>query len=175
MLKPFLFELFTLITDFVMHLPIACLRNLLAKVLFKEFGKGCQISRHVHLIAPYRIKLGKNVFINKNVTLDGRTGLIIGDNTDIGEFSAIWSLSHDIDSPNHSTLGGATIVEDHCWIAPRSIILPGIRLKRGTVVGTCSVVTKDTEENTLVAGVPAKTIRKRKNNLEYELTYKIYL
>lgn len=174
-LRPLLFELLSLITDFVMHIPVALIRNIYAKIVFKEFGKGSQICRHVHLIAPYRICMGENVFINRNVTLDGRAGLHIGNNTDIGEFSSIWSLSHDIDSPTHATIGEVTTIEDHCWIAPHSIILPGVTIKTGTVIATNSVVTKSTEECMLYAGIPAKAIRKRQNNLKYELKYKIYL
>lgn len=175
MIKPLLFESFSLFTDFVMHLPLSCIRNLYAKIIFKEFGKGSQLARHVHLIAPYRISIGKNVFINRNVTLDGRSNLTIGDNTDIGEYCSIWTLQHDIDSPTHATVGKPTIVESHCWIAPRSIILPGVKVGRGGVIATNSVVTKDTEECVLVAGAPAKTIRRRQNDLNYELRYKIYL
>lgn len=175
MIKPLLFEIFSLFTDFVMHLPLACVRNVYAKIIFKEFGKGSQLARHVHLIAPYRISIGKNVFINRNVILDGRSNLKICDNTDIGEYCSIWTLQHDINSPTHATVGSPTIIEDHCWIAPRSIVLPGCRVKRGVVVATNSVVTKDTEECVLVAGSPAKTIKSRQNGLNYELRYKIYL
>ena len=131
MIKPLLFEIFSLFTDFVMHLPLACIRKLYAKIISKEFGKGSQLSRHVHLISPYRISIGKNVFINRNVTLDGRSNLTIGDNTDIGEYSSIWTLQHDINSPTHATVGRPTVIEDHCWIAPRSIILPEVRVRGG--------------------------------------------
>lgn len=102
-----------------------------AKIIFKDFGKGSQLSRHVHLIAPYRISIGKNVFINRNTILDGRSNLTIGDNTDIGEYCSIWTLQHDINSPTHATVGSPTVIEDHCWIAPRSVILLGVRVKRG--------------------------------------------
>lgn len=175
MIKQILFELFSLITDFVMHIPLAFVRNIYAKFVFKEFGSGSQLSRHVHLIAPYKISIGKNVFINRNVTLDGRSNLSIGDNTDIGEYCSIWSLQHDINSPSHATIGKPTVIEDHCWLAPRSIILPGVKVARGGVIATNSVVTKDTEECSLVGGSPAKTIKKRHNDLNYELKYRIYL
>ena len=64
MIKPLMYEFFSLFTDFIMHMPLACVRNLYAKLVCKEFGKGSQLSRHAHLIAPYRISIGKNVFIN---------------------------------------------------------------------------------------------------------------
>ena len=105
-MKEFIYQFFQLFTDLVMHTPIAFARNLWGKLVFKQMGRGCQLSRHVHIISPHKISLGNNVFINRNVTLDGRMGMVIGDNTDIGEFSSIWSLQHDYNNASHSTWGG---------------------------------------------------------------------
>lgn len=174
-MKELLYELYQLATDIIMHMPIAFIRLLWLKAVCKQVGNGVQISRHVHLISPHKISLGDNVFINRHATLDGRFSLAIGDNVDIGEFSSIWSLQHDPDDENHTTKGGPTIIMDHAWIAPHSIILPNVTVGKGCVVGTGSVVTKSTDPMTLVAGVPAKTIRKRNNSCQYKLTYKIYL
>ena len=70
--------------------------------------------------------------------------------------------------------GGGTTIEDHCWVAPHSIILPGRTLKRGTVVATGAIVTKDFPEKSVIAGVPAKIIAQRENDLTYNLSYRIY-
>lgn len=170
----FFSEIFQIVTDTIMHLPFASLRGFYAKIVCKEFGKGSQISRHVHLMSPHRIKIGKNVFINRNATLDGRLGLIIGDSSDIGEFASVWTLQHDPASKTHGTKGGKTFIEDHVWVAPHAIVLPNVTLKRGTVVATAAVVTKSTEEKDIVAGVPAKRISKRENDLNYTLSYRIF-
>lgn len=174
-MKQLLSELFHLFTDFIMHLPLALIRNLYAKLILKSFGNGSSIARHVHLVSPWNISIGKNVVINRNVTLDGRSGLIIDDNTDVGEYVSIWTLQHDIDDPHHSTKGDSTYIGDHCWLAPHTIVLPGVRVARGTVAATSSVITKSTNENVLVAGIPAKEIKARKNDLRYILDYKVYL
>lgn len=174
-MKELIYQIYQLLSDFIMHIPISFVRSLWARIIFKEIGKGCQFGRHVHLVSPHKICLGKNVFVNRHVTLDGRMGLYIGDNTDIGEYSAIWSLQHDVNSDTHYTEGGKTVVEDHCWIAPHSIILPGRILKKGTVVATGSVVTKNFPPKSVIAGVPAKFIKQRDNALNYEITYKLFL
>lgn len=137
-------------------------------------SRGAQLSRHVHIICPQRISLGENVFINRNVVLDGRHGLEIGDNTDIGEFCSIWSLQHDPDDINHKSKGGITRIEDHVWVAPHSIILPGVKIGRGAVVATGSIVTKDVDSLCVVGGIPARFMKKRNNDLIYQLKYKIY-
>ena len=52
------------------------------------------------------------------------------------------------------------IIEAHCWIGTRAVILPGVRVGRGTTVAAGAVVTKDVEPASLVGGVPAKLIKK---------------
>jgi maltose O-acetyltransferase len=54
------------------------------------------------------------------------------------------------------------IIEDDVWIGARVIILPGVKIGKGSIVGAGAVVTKDVEPYSIVAGVPAKLIRKRK-------------
>lgn len=51
---------------------------------------------------------------------------------------------------------------DDVWIGRRVIILPGCgRIGRGSIVGAGSVVTKDVDDYVIVAGNPAKVVRKR--------------
>ena len=52
------------------------------------------------------------------------------------------------------------IIEDDAWVATRAMVLKGVRVGRGAVVAAGSVVTKDVPDYTVVAGVPAKPIKK---------------
>lgn len=52
-----------------------------------------------------------------------------------------------------------TYIKKNAWIGANSIILPGVTISENAVVGAGSVVTKDVEANTVVAGNPAKVIR----------------
>lgn len=164
-------DFYQLFTDCVMHFPCSAVRLLYAKLVFKNIGSNCYLGRHIHIVCPHKISLSNNVVVNRFSTLDGREGLEISDNVDIGEFSSIWTLQHIPDDPYHSTKGGKTIIKDHVWIAPHSILLPGIIIKRGCVIATSSVVTHSTDEKQILAGVPAKVIRQRKNQLMYQLEF----
>jgi maltose O-acetyltransferase len=48
------------------------------------------------------------------------------------------------------------------WIGRNAIIMPGVRIGKGSIVGAGAVVTRDVEPYSIVGGVPAKLIRKRK-------------
>lgn len=79
----------------------------------------------------------------------------------------ITGSDHDISQPGVPMYFTArpgvseTIIEDDVWLGARSIIMAGVRINRGAVVAAGAVVTKDVEAYTVVAGVPAKPIRKR--------------
>ena len=57
-----------------------------------------------------------------------------------------------------------TKIENDVWVGDSVIILPGVKVGTGSVIGAGSIVTKDVEPYTIVAGNPAKLIKKRFNN-----------
>ena len=158
-----------------MWIPLHFVRLFWFKLFIGKVGKHVQLDRNVHFMGMNSIRIGRNSIINSNVVLDGRMGLVIGDNVDIGEGVKIWSLEHDPNDINHITRGSKTTIGDHVWIAPYSIIMPGVKIGRGAVVAGGSVVTKDVPQKSIVGGVPAKIISIRNNPLTYELDHHIIL
>lgn len=66
---------------------------------------------------------------------------------------------HDINDHYAEGLKQTIEIGDFVWIATRVTILKGVKIGKGAVVAAGSVVTKDVEPYTLVAGVPAKKIK----------------
>lgn len=64
---------------------------------------------------------------------------------------------------------GDTIVGNDVWIGSEAIVMPGIRIGDGAVIGTRSVVTRDVEPYAIVAGNPARQIRKRFDDAQIEM------
>jgi virginiamycin A acetyltransferase len=58
-------------------------------------------------------------------------------------------------------LKGDTVIGNDVWIGQNSVILPGVSIGDGVIIGTESVVGSSVEPYTIVAGNPAKTVRKR--------------
>ena len=48
----------------------------------------------------------------------------------------------------------------NCWIGEKVTILPGVTIGNNVIIGAGSVVTKSFEDNTIIAGCPAKCIKK---------------
>ena len=156
---------------FVMWLPIQFLRVSWFRIFGGRAGHHVQMCRNIRFKGYKSIRIGENSHINYGAMLDGRNGLVIGDNVDIGECAKIWSLEHDPNSNEHVTRGECTKIGDHVWIAPWSIIMPGVKIGRGAVVAGGAVVTKDVPPLAIVGGVPAKVIGWRKNELQYRIKH----
>lgn len=107
------------------------------------------------------IILGKNVFINFNCTFMDRGIIEIHDNVFIGPNVSIISENHGIEpSKRREITSKKIVIEENVWIGANSIILPGVTIRKNSIVAAGSVVTKDVEENTIVAKNPAVVIKK---------------
>lgn len=80
-------------------------------------------------------------------------------------------MEHDVNDPQHISVGADVVIDDYVWIGARSTIMPGVKIGKGAVVGTCALVTKDVPPLAIVGGIPAKIIGQRKNALTYNLRY----
>ena len=113
-----------------------------------------------------QLTIGDNVGINSYCFIGVRGEVTIGDNVIFGPRVTVLSEQHNYSDPNKpiKTQGEKrykTVIEDNVWVGAGVIIMPGVTIKSGTVVGSGAVVTKDTEENSVVIGVPAKKIKSR--------------
>lgn len=137
-------------------------RQILAKRLFKSCGKNFIAEENVRFNLADNIEIGDNVFINKGTFIDSKGGVIIGNSVGIGEGVSIFTHSHEEHSHKTRTYSAVTI-KDYAKIYSNSTILPGVTINKQGIVAASSLVGKSVEENALVAGIPAKTIRERKS------------
>ncbi|KAL1591850.1 hypothetical protein SLS59_010028 [Nothophoma quercina] len=119
----------------------------------------------------YNVRLGKNVFINFNSVFLDTCLTTIGDRTLVGPNVSFYSGTHPLDPViRQGTRGPETGKEIHvgqdCWIGGNAIILPGVTIGRGSVVGAGSVVTKNVPDFTVVAGNPARIVRKIETQMD---------
>lgn len=121
---------------------------------------GIRISNYKNLV------LGENVinnFQSFGIYYQNFSALIyLGDDCYIGPNVGIITSNHDVEDPKMHLPGKDVVIGAGCWIGMNSVILPGVTLGDGSVVGAGSVVTKSFPEGVVIAGNPAKLVRRVK-------------
>ncbi len=140
-----------------------------------NFGKNVSIGQFA-LIRPsdyYGRNIGRGLTIGDNSNIGpynyiGCSGKItIGENVMFGPRVSLYAENHnyerlDISMKEQGVTIGEIIIEDDCWIASNSVIVNNVRIGKGSIVASGSIVTKDVPPHSVVAGVPAKIIKSRK-------------
>jgi maltose O-acetyltransferase len=145
------------------------------RLLGMQIGARTSIHRGCRVYAPGSVTIGSNSVINRDVLIDGRLGVEIGQNVSVSEGAMILTLEHDPNCPEFSARGGRVIIEDYVFIGARAIILPGVTMHRGSVAAAGAVVTREVPEYQMVGGVPAQPIGQRNSDLRYRLDYRKFL
>jgi len=121
------------------------------------------------MLLPSRgfITIGRRSSINQYAVINGQGGVRIGDSVMIAAFVSMFAANHVFDDPSIPILEqgisskGGIKIEDDVWIGSHAVILDGVTIGTGSVIGAGAVVTKDVPPFSIVAGVPARVVRKR--------------
>lgn len=138
----------------------------------------------LYLIRKKIFHLGKNVIFYFPLRIEGIEHVSIGDNSAIGTYVHIWGdggviIGKDvliaahccISSLNHNythrlvregeIIKKETIIEDDVWLGYGVIVIPGVKIGKGSVIGAGSVVVTDIPSYSIAVGNPARVIKKR--------------
>jgi len=152
-------------------LPSHRIRNFLYKNIYcVKMSPKSIVYFGAEIRAPYNLTIGNGSIIGDNAILDARNGIEIGENVNFSSKVAIWTEQHDHRSPLFEYISDESFkvkIENRVWLGPNVTILHGVTVGKGAVVAAGAVVTKDVEKFTIVAGIPAKKIGDRNQNLEY--------
>jgi maltose O-acetyltransferase len=162
------FEVFLL--HIVGCLPSHHLRRFFYRLAGIKIGKGSTIHTGARFYDPKNIIIGNDTIVGERAVLDGREKLVIGNHVALSSEVMIFNSEHAIEHEDFIAKDAPVEIDDYCFIGPRVIILPGVKIGKGAIVAAGAVVTKDVVPFTIVGGVPAKIISERKNkNLSYKL------
>jgi maltose O-acetyltransferase len=156
----------------VANFPSARARHLFYhRLMGIRIGPGARLMSGIWFDSKGNCSIGRNTVINPRCRLDTRGGLFIGENVSISPWVHLITADHDIDDQNFKGRLRPIRIGDRVFIGSRATVLPGVTIGEGAVVAACACVTRDVEPYSVVAGVPAREIRKRKKPLDYELHY----
>lgn len=139
------------------------IRELFSKLTESKIDKTFGLFPPFYTDCGKNITVGKNVFINMGCKFQDQGGIFIGNGVLIGHNVTLATLNHDERPEFRQNIYPKPIkIGNNVWIGSNATILQGVTIGDGAIIGANAVVTKDVPENTIVAGVPAKIIRKIK-------------
>jgi len=132
-------------------------RAMLAQRVFKRCGRDIRIFHGVEFSFGYNLSVGDGVTIHRNVLIDDRGEVVIGNDASISDYVNIYSHSHAVEDIHDVSLG-RTVIGDRARITYHSVVLSGVVVEEDAIVGSMGVASKPVPAGTIVAGIPAKPI-----------------
>lgn len=115
-------------------------------------GENCQFGDYTHIVAHEKVEIGNNCLLASKIFISD-TSHGAYDNTD--------DTSKPDVPPNKRKLVTEPVkIGDNVWIGENVVILSGVEIGDGCIIGANSVVIRNVEKNSIVAGVPARYLKK---------------
>jgi maltose O-acetyltransferase len=140
------------------------IRRWMVSYFVNSAGKSIRVKRNADISMFISVgdfsELGSNCIIQSNT--------FIGRNVIMGPDVKIYTKNHNFDNIDipiqfQGHTSEAVNIGDDVWLGANVIVLPGVSIHSHSVIAAGSIVTKDVPAFSIVAGVPAKVIGKRKN------------
>ena len=156
--------LWLLISVLIVRNPIVLisfLKVLTLRLFGAKIGKGVVIKQGVNIKYPWRLHIGDNVWVGENVWIDNLVQVDIEDNACISQGAMLLTGNHNYKLETFDLITESIIIEEGVWIGAKSIVCPGVRCKKFSILTVGSVAIDDLEESTIYQGNPAVAKRSR--------------
>ena len=140
-------EILWIVTKCLFFLPPLPLPSSLRAALLRSFGakigKDPVIRSGVNISFPWRLELGDHVWIGEQVSILSLADVTIGNHVCISQQAYLCTGSHRFSSPTFDLSVRPITVHDHCWLAARSFLCPGVTIGTRSMIGAGVTVTHD--------------------------------
>src|SRR3954453_18222372 len=138
-------------------------RRAILEELLGEIGADTDIRPPLYCDYGSHIRIGARVFANCGLVALDVAPITIGDDVQIGPNVQLLTPTHPLDAELRRAKWEAAepiVIETNAWLGGGAIVVPGVTVGENAVVGAGAVVTKDVPANVVVAGSPARVIRR---------------
>lgn len=138
-------------------------RRPILQALLGHLGRESIIEPPFYCAYGQNTYIGDYVFLNVLCTILDCNEVHIGEHVMVGPCVQIYTAAHMLEAAPRIQgweIAKSIVIEDNVWLGGGAILLPGVRVGRNAVVGAGSVVSRDVPADTVVAGNPARLIRR---------------
>lgn len=141
--------------------PFFSWRRFLLKIQGAKVGSNVNIYSSSMIYFPWNLEIGDWSSIGEHAYIYNLGIIRIGEKTTVSQRVHLCAGTHDYTDPTLPLRKPGITIENEVWVAADAFIGPGVTVHSGAVVGARSVVCKDVDSWLVVAGNPAKAIKKR--------------
>ncbi len=139
------------------------MRAMLAARVFRRCGRNVRIFHDCEFSFGYNLSVGDDVTIHRNVLIDDRGEVVIGNNVSISDYANIYSHAHAVEDINDVSLG-KTVIGDNVRITYHSTVFSDVKIGHDAMLGSHGVANKDVPDFEIFGGVPARKIAQKKGH-----------
>lgn len=163
-------ELFTYSILFIANvIPDLTIFSIIRVYILKaviKVGTKTRIRKGIYLSRPWKLLIGKNCFLNRNINFDLNGKVELSNNVSVGYNTFFITTEHkeknENPKPKFTTTSRPIMVKENAWIGANCTILPGTIIGENSIIAAGAVVKGNIPPNKVYGGVPAKEIRDTK-------------
>jgi len=126
-----------------------------------QVGSQVHIYPSAHIYFPWNLSIGDWSSIGEWALIYNLGRVTIGAKSTVSQRVHVCAGTHDYRDPTMPLLKPPVSIGDNVWVCADAFVGPGVKLGDGAVIGARAVVVKDVEAWTVVAGNPARVIKRR--------------
>ena len=136
-------------------------RRFVLRCFGAKIGNGAKIMPSARIWAPWNLKVKEQGTFGEHVNCYNVAPITIGAHATVSQDADLCAATHDISHPNMLLVTAPIVIGDAAWVCAGAFVRYGITIGEGAVCGARAVVVKDVPDWTVVAGHPAREIKKR--------------
>jgi putative colanic acid biosynthesis acetyltransferase WcaF len=141
--------------------PLHGWRRFLLRCFRAKVGRAAHPYPGARVWAPWNLEMGEHSCLADGVDCYSVARIRLGRGTLVSQRAFLCAATHDYGDPSFPLVPRPITVGDGAWVAAEAFIGPGVTVGEGSVVGARACVTKDVEPWTVMAGNPARVIKRR--------------
>lgn len=142
--------------------PLHGWRRAVLRLFGARIAPSAVIHPSVRIWAPWNLVMADHACLSPHVECYAVDRISIGARATVSQFAFLCTATHDADRPDMPLVTAPIVVEADAWVAADAFVGPGVRVGEGAVVGARSCVFRDVPAWTIVAGAPARFLRRRR-------------
>src|SRR4051794_21315983 len=147
-------------------MPGSAHRRFILRSFGAKIGRGVIIRPGVHVTMPWKLEVGDDCWIGRNVWIDNLAPVRLANDVCISQGAYLCTGNHDWLDPSFGLITKPITLEAGSWVGAKAVVCPGVTLDTCAIASAGSVVQTSIPQYEIHAGNPARFVRRREAKVQ---------